>query len=330
MPARIENELKINKSIENMLQDMPQYVVEWHDNLHASKLTASSRRNYVTKIRAYLESINRNVSKVKIEDITAQSVRKHYIAIATKETSNGEIKSTSDSYQLGVYAALNNFLAFLVGDGYIKQNYMEKIKRPKNKDLDRIKLHRVKLDERDFKLVLHKAAVQRDPIFRYRDGLVLRLLMETGMRETALRIINISDIDFENKTILTYDKGSNEGNQQLYEVSDSVIEAINNWLQYRSCFEKRPTDALFLNYQGTRLSTKGISRIVDKYFYEALGKHVSPHKIRGGFASIMYTKTGGDLEFVKELMGHKEVMTTDRYLAFKNDSRKRAIDLLKL
>lgn len=328
MPARLENELQITQSIETLLKDMPSYVVEWHDNLYASKKTASTRKDFIRKIGKFLSSINNDIKEVKCSEINAQTVTKYYITIATKTLLDGTIKETSGSYQQNIYSALKNFLGFLAIRNYIERNYMIDIDRPKSHDLERIKKERIKLKKEDFKLVLDKANLEPDPVYRYRNSLILKILMETGMRETALRIINISDIDFDNKTLVTIDKGKG-GKFQVYPLNDSTIETLKKWLKFRKYFEKYPRDALFLNYQGERLSCKGISRIVDKYFQEALGKHVSPHKIRGGVASILYEQTG-DIEFVRRALDHEKTETTQRYITTENNERDKAAQLLEL
>ena len=328
MPARLENELQITKSIELLLKSMPSYVVEWHDNLYASKKTASTRRDFVRKIGNFLSSINSNIKEVDCSEITAHSVTKYYISIGTKQLPDGTVKETSGSYQQNIYTALKNFLGFLANRNYIERNYMTDIDRPKCNDLERIKKERIKLEKRDFKLVLHKAFMESNPLYRYRNSLILKLLMETGMRETALRIINISDIDFNDKTLVTIDKGKG-GKFQVYPLNDSTIETLKNWLKYRRRFEKYPCDALFLNKDGERLSCKGISRVVDKYFTEVLGKHVSPHKIRGGVASILYEETG-NIEFVRRALDHEKTETTQRYIVTENNERDKAAQLLEL
>lgn len=326
MPARLENELRINKNVEEILKSMPSYVSEWHNNLYAGKKTASTRRDFIRKIRCFLEFINDDPSKVTIDEINDQSITKYYISIGTKKDKKGNTVETSGSYQQNVYSALNNFLTFLVKKGYIERNYIQDIERPKSNDLDRINENRMRFTKRDFKLVLHEASMEFDPVFKTRDYALLKILMTTGMRETALAIINVSDIDFDKKTLVTIDKGKG-GKFQLYYLNDSTIESISNWLEYRKCFEKRPSDALFLSYQGERISTKGIAKIVDKHFYKALGKHVSPHKIRGGVATILYDETK-DIEFVRKTIGHSNVETTQRYIRTENNERQKAAQLL--
>ena len=329
MPARLENEFKINENIEEILKGMPKYVVEWHDNLSAAKKTASTRRDFVRKIRNYLLYINKDMDKISIDNINEVTVTKYYISIGTKKDSSGNLVETTISYQKGVYSALNNFLKFLVKKNYIEKNYLADIEKPKGDDLDRINRNRIYFTKADFKLVLHDAAMESDPVYRYRDSAILKLFMTTGMRETALRILNISDIDFEKRTIITSDKGhGTNGKFQQYFLNESTMESLMQWLEYRHYFENYPSDALFLSYQGERISTRGIAKIVEKHFMNALGKHVSPHKIRGGVASILYDETK-DIEFVRRSIGHSKVETTQRYIRTNNEERQQAAKILE-
>ena len=116
MPARLENDLQINGNIETILKGMPKYVNEWHDNMYAAKKTAATRRDFVRKIRNFLEYINKDPTKVELAEINEQTVTKYYISIGTKKDKNGNIVETTGSYQQNVYSALNNFLKFLIND----------------------------------------------------------------------------------------------------------------------------------------------------------------------------------------------------------------------
>lgn len=329
MPARTENEMIISEATKVLLEQLPSYVNEWHNNMHAAKKTASTRRDFVRKIKNYLEFIDKdNIKTIPIDKINGYTITDYYISIGTKTDHNGNVVETSASYQQNVYSALNNFLNFLVKRNYIEKNYLtEEIERPKGDDLDRINRNRIRLTRDDFKKIAHSAAMESDPVFKYRDSAILKVFMSTGMRETALRIINISDIDFENKTLITLDKGKGNGKFQYYPLNDSTIETLKKWLEYRKYFEKYPSDALFLSYQGERISCKGITKIVDKYCQKALGIHVSPHKLRAGVASILYEDTN-DIEFVRRAIGHTNVTTTQRYIRTENKEREKAAQLL--
>ena len=72
---------------------------------------------------------------------------------------------------------------------------------------------------------------------------------------------------------------------------------------------------------------KTLTEIVQKYTGRALGKPLSPHKLRAGYCSILYNKTH-DAEFVRRAVGHANVATTQRYIVTKGNERKKAAEIM--
>ena len=70
---------------------------------------------------------------------------------------------------------------------------------------------------------------------------------------------------------------------------------------------------VFINQQGTALTTKGISWILARYSgVEGINRHVSPHAFRHTFATSMLS-SGADVRVVQEMLGHSSISTTQRY-----------------
>ncbi len=325
MQGRLENEMNINKKIAKKLETMPSYVSEWHSLLHASKATATSRMDYINKILRFLSYVSDDTRHIKPEEITAMNVTEYYISIQTKETNSGDMVSTSDSYQQTVYCALNSFLEFMVSRNYIPYNYMKDIRKPRNKDLARINKSRVLLTESDFKSIMRMASMERNEFLRSRDKAILMIFMSTGMRHEALRSLNVSDIDFEDGTLVVIDKGNKT---QIFNLNSKTIEALEGWLSHRKEHLSYPTDALFVSNKGERISYNGVTKIVKKYTEKALGKPLSPHKLRAGYCSILY-KANPDIEFVRRSVGHSDVSTTQRYIVTDGNERKHAASIIE-
>lgn len=77
--------------------------------------------------------------------------------------------------------------------------------------------------------------------------------------------------------------------------------------------EKSRTRALFLNRGGTRLSVRGLRRLVDKYLNRlALERHITPHSLRHAFATHLLD-AGADIRAVQEMLGHASLSTTQIY-----------------
>lgn len=318
MNGRLENENKINEKIDLKLLNMPECVKRWEMNLRAEDKTAASRRDFVNKVYHFLEFIDSDVKNIDVEYITKEQISDYFISIQTKEK-NGSIIYTSDSYKQGVWFCLNNFFEYLYESNVIEENYIKKIKKSKNKDLIRINQNRIRLTEKDFNNIINAIKAEKNQIQKNRDLAILLLFMTTGMRRTALSEINVEDIDFSTNTLIITDKGDK---LQDYYLDQVTIKALKDWLNVRYYYLKDvDVNALFVSNQGKRMSGNNIYKIVQKYSDIGLGYSISPHKLRGGVVSILYSKEH-NIEKVRRAIGHANVATTQRYIVTDNTERK--------
>lgn len=331
MNGRVENDLKIFKSVESQLSDFPDYITDWYFYLKANENTATSCRDYIRKIRRFLEFIDEDIKDIELKQMTPGIVTRYI----EKNKYKDDGTEFSDSYKQGIWSCLNNFFEFLEGRDMVEKNVMKmaKIKRPKNKDLDRINQNRKLLTEDDFNKILEAVrngagsnkAKGYQTKFKNRDMAILLLFMTTGMRKTALMEINVDDIDLPNHTLYVIDKGHKA---HEYYLNDTVVEALEAWLIDRYEFLGNQSGALFVSKEKKRMHGNSIMQLVDKYAYEGLGYHISPHKLRSGLVSIMYTQTNGNLEFCRRMIGHSNITTTQRYIVTNNDERTKTAGIM--
>lgn len=328
MQGRLENEMKIQKSIEETLKNAPNFLYEWYLNMRASKKTASSCQDYIRKVKKFLEYVCDDIKNMDASEITLRACESYMISCQTKINKNGMIVYTSDSYQQSVWSALNSFLKFLSKRNYVEYNYMGDIERPLNRDLERINNERVLLTQREFNKILDAVKTGSDfmdGLFNNRDTLIILLFMTTGMRETALKDINLEDINLNEKTLTVVDKGNKT---HIYSLHEQVIDYYYGWMVDRKKIETiNSNSALFINRYGERISSHGVSQIVKKYCEAGIGKALSPHKLRSGFCSILYNKTK-DVEFVRRVVGHTNIQTTQRYIKTDGKEKEKAIQIM--
>ena len=151
-----------------------------------------------------------------------------------------------------------------------------------------------------------------------RDELILRMFYATGIRLSELSNIKVSDIDFYNRRIKIFGKGSKE-RYVLY--GNNCHKSLERYLKNgRLKLLKDTTDYLFLNSKGEKLSGGGIEYIINKIVKKSgvTNNHITPHVFRHTFATSMLNE-GSDLVTVKELLGHSNLSTTSIYTHVSNE-----------
>jgi len=148
-----------------------------------------------------------------------------------------------------------------------------------------------------------------DPPWRLaRDTAIVELLYGSGLRVSELCSLTFSSIDLAGGAATVWGKGSKERRVPL---SPPAVLALREWFALRnevSTESARPSDPLFLNGRGHRLTPRDVRRILDRRSIDP----THPHALRHTFATHLLDN-GADLRAVQELLGHANVATTQRY-----------------
>ena len=163
--------------------------------------------------------------------------------------------------------------------------------------------------------------------FKGRDYCILTLFLNCGLRLAELTALNISDINFDTKTMVVKGKGNKE---RMVYLNKSCILALKSYLN------ERPRDglanddarkALFISRLNKRMGRQAVQLMVYKYL-NAIGlegQHYSVHKLRHTAATLMYTHGEVDVLTLKEVLGHENLSTTEIYTHIENQQVKDAI-----
>lgn len=316
MVGKLENKIRTENNIKNILSDLPNSVSDYYYNLSVYS-EPKTCEDYIKKIRRFLSFCNISTDE-EIFKMKELDVIRYLKEIETKEH-NGSVKPTSISYRKCVWTALNGFFTFLYQSDKMDSNPMKNIKRPKYND----NVKQVYLSKADMNSILQVTELEGGT-WKERDTAIVFLLMNTGMRRTALTEINISDIDFKEKTITVLDK---RHKYHTYYMSQHMEKIIREWLVKRSKITRKEEDALFITSNGSRITDKTIYNMVKKYTRMALGVSYGPHKLRAGFCTTLYNETH-DIEFVKNAVGHQSTTTTSKYIMDSRNIKKEASSIM--
>ena len=164
-----------------------------------------------------------------------------------------------------------------------------------------------------------------------RDKAILELFYASGLRLSELVGLDLEDVNLSGRVVRVLGKGSKE---RIVPFNSTAADAIRAWLPDRSAFapaafqrdsapsglrrakepySRRTREPLFLNYQGGRLSTRSVDKLVRRYVRECSTRFgISPHALRHSFATHLL-EAGADLRAIQELLGHARLSTTQRY-----------------
>jgi integrase/recombinase XerC len=206
-------------------------------------------------------------------------------------------------------AALRTFFQFLVREGMLELNPAKLVSTPK---LEKKLPQHLSIEE----AIRFIESPDLETDLGKRDRAMLELMYATGVRVAELTTLNLADVDFRNQLVRVTGK---RRKQRIVPFGEPAGEAIRNYLGVREKFlfnapvSKREDDALFLNYQGTRITTRSVGRMVEKYIRICAGMHnISPHALRHSFATHLLD-SGADLRDIQELLGHARLSTTQIY-----------------
>lgn len=206
-------------------------------------------------------------------------------------------------------AALRTFFQFLVREGLLELNPAKLVATPR---LEK-KLPQHLSVEEAIKFI-ESPDVETD--LGKRDRAMLELMYATGVRVSELTTMNLGDIDHQNRLVRVTGK---RRKQRILPFGEPAGEALRNYLDVRERFllnapvSERDEEAVFLNYQGTRITTRSVGRMVEKYIRICAGMHdISPHALRHSFATHLLDG-GADLRDIQELLGHARLSTTQIY-----------------
>ena len=266
-------------------------------------LSEHTLRNYASD----LEQFKLHLFRVeKREDMPVAEIDRLTIREWMAEL-HADHKKTSVARKL---ASLRTFFQFLIREGKLEANPAKQVATPK---IERKLPNHLSIE--DAVRFIETPDINTD--LGRRDRAIIEFLYATGIRVGELVGINIPDVDFREKLVWVTGKRKK---QRIVPFGEPALQAVMLYLDQtrgkflENCPEaNREPNALFLNYQGTRITTRSVGRMIDKYIKLCADIHdISPHSLRHTFATHLLDQ-GADLRDIQELLGHARLTTTQIY-----------------
>lgn len=290
-----------------MSPSLPQLVDNFLEYLeiekNCSKLTIRDYRHY---LEIFLEWYAITLPNKTHEDITLDIIRKYRVYLANRVDQNGmTLKRVTQNYYV---IALRSLLRYLIKNDF-------KTLEPSKIDLPKTESRSLKFLEKE-QVERLIAAVDTSVEEGMRDRTILELLFSTGLRVSELVKLNHKNLNLERKEFGVIGKG---GRARVVFVSDRAAQWIAMYLNER----KDSYKPLFIRYSGApmdedegekmRLTARSVERIVKKYVrLSRLPVDATVHTLRHSFATDLLTN-GADIRAVQEMLGHKNIATTQIY-----------------
>lgn len=295
----------MKKNLPELIEDFLEYL---EIERNCSKLTIRDYRHYLEVFYNWFSPALPNKS---IEDLNLEIVRRYRVYLANRtDKKDLTLKRVTQNYYV---IALRSFLRFLIKNDH-------KTLEPSKIDLPKTESRSLKFLDRDQidRLVTSPDTSLEDGI---RDRAVMELLFSTGLRVSELTKLNRDKINLERKEFGVIGKG---GRARVVFISDRATEWIKRYLEKREDRFK----PLFIRYSGKvvqeddgekmRLTARSVERIVKKYVRLArIPVDATVHTLRHSFATDLLIN-GADLRSVQEMLGHKNISTTQIYTHITN------------
>ena len=302
MPGLPKNNSEIAKKIDEFLEYLQ---VE----KGSSPLTIRDYKHYLLR---FVNWMSETGIRENLTDINPDVVRRFRVYLTNlpgeKNSSTGNKPQMSRRTQGYHIIALRSFLKWLIRNDY-------QVMAPDKIDLPKIEERQVKfLNGEQVDRLLNAPSIST--IQGKRDKAILEVLFSTGLRVSELTRLDRDKVDLERREFGIIGKG---GKARVVFLSQRATDWLIKYLNERDDHYK----PLFIHHKGKsapgtpdekmRLTVRSVQRMVKKYSHKMkLPVEVTPHVMRHSFATDLLM-AGADMRSVQEMLGHKNISTTQIY-----------------
>ncbi|MFZ4544794.1 MAG: tyrosine-type recombinase/integrase [Saprospiraceae bacterium] len=265
---------------------------------HEKRFSDHTILSYSNDLKQFFDFIQETEMVVEDQVVNHLHIRSWVVFLLDSDVSSRSVNRKLSS--------LKSYFKFLRSRGWMTSNPMLKVVAPKvGKRLPNY------VSEFSMDLMQQELVFNTD-FSGIRDQCIVELFYGTGIRQSELINLHLSDVDHSAKVIKVLGKGKKERivplMPELYKLICKYIEMRNS----SSPASNLKTD-LFLTDKSESLYPKLVYNIVKRHLSKVTTiEQRSPHVLRHTFATHL-SNNGADIKAVKELLGHASLAATQVY-----------------
>lgn len=333
MSKQSKTEMTIQKTgkLRNVLATLPSFCLDFFRAIEP-RTSLLTRINYAYDLRLFFSFMENErglqPSRMSAKDLESLTMNDFEVYVEYLKLYYRDDDMVVENGEKGIarkLCAIRSLYKYYYKKEIIDQNITARLESPK--------LHEkpiLRLDHEETNTLLHvvesgAGLTDKQRAFnektKLRDLAILTLFLTTGIRISELTALDVSDFDFKNSAFKVLRKG---GNEALLFFGEEAKQALESYLEQRKTAANYSEDSpMFLSLQGRRMSVRAIQMLVEKYARVSVPlKHISPHKLRSTFGTMLYQQTG-DIYLVADMLGHKDVNTTRKHYAAMDEQRRK-------
>ncbi len=271
-----------------MTDSLQTYHQQFITSLEEKNRAHSTVLAYGKDVEQLLEFANQQGAD-KPKEITQDHIKDFKKSLKDKRYTNKSISRKINS--------IKSFFRFLMTQDVINNNPADDIAHPKiQQQLPNL------LTPVEYRAL--RDACKHDP----RISAIVELLLQTGMRISELAALQLEDVNFTKQTVLI--RGKNSRSDRVIPLNDAAKNALKRYIAVRP---KTKEQTIFLTKTCRPFLVRNIRTAIDRYFRLAGIEDAKVNDLRHTFI-VEQLKAGTPLVYVSQLVGHKRITTTEKYL----------------
>lgn len=274
-----------------------------------SPRTIEAYKHDLNKFVGFLEATN----KTHIKAVSRDDIRKF---ISQCAQTNRAVTYTRK------LSSIKSFFKYLIRNDVLKINPAADIETPKLPQKEPSYL-----TQEEYQKLLLTVRQTADPYYLARDLAIVTTFLGTGVRLSELVGLTLNSVNLQpsQESIRVQGKGNKE---RIVPLNEEVVAVLRKYIKGRPEVE---TNHLFVSRLSRELCTGSVYHLIKRYLKETGIKKekVGVHTLRHTFGAALLN-SGANLVVIQELLGHKNLETTRRYLHINNIDLRNAVEKLVL